>query len=74
LAHISFVALGVSVITVHLRELVEERRRVFDVEPDPSGQEWSEAIFVADDDQSTGSGKDAVVDALSQRRARRHHL
>ncbi len=54
---------------VHLGHLVEHRRCVIDVEPDPAGEHEGEVLGLADDDQSTGSGVDDVVDALAKRGA-----
>ena len=59
---------------VHLRHLVEQRRRVVDVELDAAGEEERELLGVADDDQAAGAGVEDVVDALAERRARRDHL
>ena len=55
---------------VHLRHLVEHRRRVVDVELDPAGEQVGDVARVADDDQAAGAGVDDVVDPLAQRAAR----
>jgi hypothetical protein len=59
---------------VHLRELVEQRRRVVDVELDAAGEEERELVGIADDDQPAGPRVHDVVDALAHRRAGRDHL
>ncbi len=59
---------------IHLRELVEDRRRVLDVELHPAGQQWRQLVLVADDDQRARVGLDDVVDALPQGGSRRDHL
>ena len=53
---------------VHLRHLVEHRRRVVDVELDPAGEQVGDVLGVADDDQAAGPRVDDVVDPLAQRR------
>ena len=55
---------------VHLRHLVEHRRRVVDVELDPAGEQVRDVVGVADDDQPAGTGVDDVVDSLAQSAAR----
>ena len=51
---------------VHLRHLVEHRRRVVDVELDPAGEQVGDVVEVADDDQAAGPRVDDVVDPLAQ--------
>ena len=59
---------------VHLRELVQDRRRVVEIELDPAREQEPELVGVTDHDQAAGVGMQDVVDALAQRRARGHHL
>ena len=59
---------------VHLRELVDQRRRVVDVQPDAAGEQERELVGIADDDQAAGAGMDDVVDPLADRGAGRDHL
>ena len=55
---------------VHLRQLVEERRRVVELELDPAREQERELVGVADHDQPAGVGVQDVVDPLAQRRSR----
>src|SRR5215207_782064 len=59
---------------VHLRQLVEQRGRVVDVELDPAAEEERELVGIADDDQAAGARVDDVVDAFANCGARCHHL
>jgi hypothetical protein len=59
---------------VHLRELVEDRRGVLDVELDPAGKQRRELVLVADDDQSSGPREHDVVHPVPQGCAGRDHL
>ena len=59
---------------VHLRHLVQERRRVVDVELDAAGEEEAQLLRVAAEDQRAGLRVDDVVDPLAQRRTGRDHL
>ena len=59
---------------VHLRHLVEQRRRVVDVELDPTREEEAELLRIADDDEATSAGVEDVVEALAQCRAGGDHL
>ena len=75
LAQAIFVALALSDDrAVHLRQLVEQLRRVVDVQLDAAGEQEGELVGVADDDQAAGARVDDVVDALAQQRAGRDHL
>ena len=56
---------------VHLRHLVEQCRRVVDVEADPAREEERDVFGVADDDQPAGPRVDDVVDPLPERGSRR---
>ena len=55
---------------VHLRHLVEHRRRVVDVELDPSREQMGDIARLGDDDEGAGPGVDDVVDSLPQGAAR----
>ena len=59
---------------VHLRDLVDERRRVVDFQLDPAGEEEAQLLGVGDDDQAARVGVKDVVDALTERRSGGHHL
>jgi hypothetical protein len=59
---------------IHLRELVEHRGRVVDLQLDPAGIEKGQLLAVPDADERPGARLDDVVDALPDRRARRDHL
>jgi hypothetical protein len=59
---------------VHLRQLVDHRRRVVDVELDPAREQERELVGVADNQQPAGPRVDDVVDAFAYRSARRDHL
>ena len=59
---------------VHLRHLVEHRRRVVDVELDPAREQEGDVVEVADDDQAAGPRVDDVVDPLAQGTAWRNHV
>ena len=59
---------------VHLRHLVEERRRVVDLELDAAGEQEAQVLRLADHDQPAGARVQDVVDALAQRGAWRDHL
>ena len=55
---------------VHLRHLVEERRRVVDLELDPAGVQEAEILGLADHDQAARARVQDALDALPQRGAR----
>src|SRR3954454_21415019 len=52
---------------VHLRHLVEHRRRVVDVELDAPGKQVRDVSRIADDDQTAGARVDDVVETLPER-------
>ena len=60
--------------TVHLRHLVEQRRRVVDVELDPAAEQERDLLGLGDQDQPAGARVDDAVDPLAQRRAGRDHV
>jgi hypothetical protein len=59
---------------VHLGELVEDRRRVVDVQLDPAREEERELVRIADHDQRARARVHDVVDALPDRGAGGDHL
>jgi hypothetical protein len=59
---------------VHLRQLVDQRGRVVDVQADTAGEQERELVRIADDDQAAGAGVDDVVDPLAHGRAGGDHL
>ena len=59
---------------VHLRELVEQRGRVVDVQLDAAREQERQLVGIPDDDQAPGAGMDDVVDALAHRGAGSDHL
>src|SRR4051812_24602889 len=59
---------------VHLRPLVEQGRRVVDVELDASGEQEAELVMVADHQEPARVGVEDVVQALAERGAGRDHL
>ncbi len=59
---------------VHLRDLVEERGGVVDVELDPAGVQEAEVLGLADHDQTARARMQDALDALPQRGAGRDHL
>ena len=59
---------------VHLRHLVEQRRRVVDVELDPAREQERDLVGLGDQDQAAGARVDDVVDPLAQRSAGRDHV
>ncbi len=59
---------------VHLRHLVEQLRRVVDVETEPAGEQEGDLLRLAENDQAAGRGVNDVVDALAKRRARGDHV
>ena len=59
---------------VHLRQLVEERRRVVELDLDAAGEQERQLLHLADHDQAAGPRVEDVVDPLAQRRPRGDHL
>ncbi len=59
---------------VHLRHLVEQARRVIDVEAEPAGEEERDLLGLTDHDQATGRGVDDVVNPLAEGGPGRDHV
>jgi hypothetical protein len=59
---------------VHLRQLVDERRRVVEIELDSAREQERELVGVPDHDQSAGPSGLDVVDAFPQCSPRGDHL
>jgi hypothetical protein len=59
---------------VHLRDLVQERRRVVDVEADPAREQERQVVRLPDHDQSARPGLNDLVDTLAQGRSGGDHL
>ena len=59
---------------VHLRDLVEERWRIVDLEADAAREHEADLFRVTDDNQTTGARVDDVVNSFAQRCSRRNHL
>ncbi len=59
---------------VHLRHLVDQPRRVVDVELEAAAEQEGDLLRLADDDQSARRGVDDVVDALAEGGAGRDHV